>query len=53
MDIREKVFLRRYNIVIDYLTLEILELAILTCLVSFFFGVSKINPNKITAKNIS
>jgi hypothetical protein len=53
MDIRKRVFLRRYNIVIDYPTLGILELAILTCFASFPPGINKINLNKITAKNIS
>jgi hypothetical protein len=53
MDIREKVFLKRYNIVIDYPTLGILELAILTYFVSFFPGINRINPDEITAKNIS
>jgi len=53
IDIREKVFLRRYNIVIDYPTFGILELAILTCLAPLLPGASKINSDKITAKNIS
>jgi hypothetical protein len=53
MDIRKRVSLRRYNIVIDYPTLGILELAILTCLVFFFPGISRINSDKITAKDIS
>jgi hypothetical protein len=53
MDIREKVFLKRYNIVIDYPILGIFELIILTCLVSLLSGISKINPNKITIKDIS
>jgi hypothetical protein len=53
MNIRERVFLKRYNIVIDYPTFRILELTILTYLAPFPPGISKINPNKITAKNIS
>jgi hypothetical protein len=53
MNIRKKVFLGRYNIVIDYPTLGIFELAILTCLAPFSPGTSRINPDKITAKNIS
>jgi len=53
IDIRKKIFLGRYNIVIDYPTLGILELTILTCLVSLSLRVSKINLNEITAKNIS
>jgi hypothetical protein len=53
MDIRKRVFLGRYNIVIDYPTLGIFELAILTCLVFLSFEVSKINPNEITVKDIS
>ena len=53
IDIRKRVFLRRYNIMIDYPTLGILELAILTCLASLSSGANRINPNKITAKNIS
>jgi hypothetical protein len=53
IDIRKRVFLKRCNIVIDYPTLGILELVILTYLVSFFPGISKINPDKITVKDIS
>jgi hypothetical protein len=53
INVREKIFLKRYNIVIDYPTLGILELAILTYLISFFSGISRINPDKITVKNIS
>ena len=53
MDIRERVSLKRYNIVIDYPILGILELAILTCLAPLPPGISKINLDKITAKNIS
>jgi hypothetical protein len=53
MNIRKKVFLKRYNIVINYLTLGILELIILTYLAPLFSEINKINPNKITTKNIS
>jgi hypothetical protein len=53
MNIRKRVFLKCYNIVIDYPTLGILELAILTCLALFSPGINKINLNKITAKDIS
>jgi hypothetical protein len=53
MNIRKRVFLRRYNIVIDYLTLGILELVILTCLAFLFSEISKINLDKITVKNIN
>jgi hypothetical protein len=53
MNIRERVSLKRYNIVIDYPTFGILELTILTCLAPFSPGVNKINPNKITVKDIS
>jgi hypothetical protein len=53
MNIRERVFLKYYNIVIDYPTLGIFELIILTYLASFPPGANKINLNKITVKNIS
>jgi hypothetical protein len=53
INIRKKVFLERYNIVIDYPIFGIFELAILTCLAPFSPGINKINLNKITAKNIS
>jgi hypothetical protein len=53
INIRKRVSLERYNIVIDYPTLGILELAILTCLAFFSPGISKINLNKITVKDIS
>jgi hypothetical protein len=53
MNIRKKVFLKRYNIVIDYPILGIFELAILTCLAFFLPGVSRINPDEITAKDIN
>jgi hypothetical protein len=53
INIRKRVFLKRYNIVIDYPTLEILELIILTYLAPLFPGINKINLNKITVKDIS
>jgi hypothetical protein len=53
INIRKRVSLKRYNIVIDYPTLGILELIILTCLAPLPPGINKINPNEITAKNIS
>jgi hypothetical protein len=53
MNVRKRVFLKRYNIVIDYLTLGILKLTVLTCLAPLLPGINKINPNKIIIKNIS
>jgi hypothetical protein len=53
MNIRKRVFLKRCNIVIDYPTLGILELAILTYFAFFSPGISKINSDKITVKDIS
>jgi hypothetical protein len=53
MDIRKKISLRRYNIVIDYPTLGIFELTILTYLASLLPEISRINPDKITIKDIS
>jgi hypothetical protein len=53
MDIYDRVFLKRYNIEINYPTLGILELAILTCLAFFFLGISRVNPNKIGCNDIS
>jgi hypothetical protein len=53
MDVRERVSLGRCNIVIDHPTLGILELAVLTCLAPLPPGASRINPDEITAKDIS
>jgi hypothetical protein len=53
INIRKRVSLRRCNIMIDYPTLGILELAILTYFAFFFFEINRINPDKITVKNIS
>jgi hypothetical protein len=53
MDICDRVPLKRYNIEINYPTLGILELTILTCLVPFLPGVNKINLNEIGCNNIS
>jgi hypothetical protein len=53
MDIYDRISLKRYNIEINYPTLGIFELAILTYFVSFLFGVSKVNLNKIECNNIS
>jgi hypothetical protein len=53
MNIYDRVLLKRYNIEINYPTLGILELIILTCLAFLFPGISKINPNKIGCNNIS
>jgi hypothetical protein len=53
MNIYNRVSLKRYNIEINYSTLEILELIILTCLASFFPGINKINLNEIGCNDIS
>jgi len=53
MNIYDRVLLRHYNIEINYPTLGILELAVLTCFVFFLPGASKINPNEIGCNNIS
>jgi hypothetical protein len=53
MDIYDRVFLKRYNIEINYPTFGILELAVLTYFVPFFLGVSKVNPDEIGCNNIS
>jgi hypothetical protein len=53
MDICNRVSLKYYNIEINYPTLGILELTILTCFASLLSGVSKVNPDKIGCNNIS
>jgi hypothetical protein len=53
MDICDRVPLKRCNIEINYPTLGILELAVLTCLAPLFPGVSKVNLNKIGCNDIS
>jgi hypothetical protein len=53
MDIYNRVFLKRYNIEINYPILGILELAVLTYLAFFLPGASRVNLNKIEYNNIS
>jgi hypothetical protein len=53
MDIYNRVFLKRYNIEINYPTLGILELIILTCLALLLPEINKINPDKIGYNDIS
>jgi hypothetical protein len=53
MNICNRVSLKRYNIEINYPTLGILKLAVLTCLAFFLSGINKVNPNEIGCNNIS
>jgi hypothetical protein len=53
MNVYNRVLLKRYNIEINYPTLGILELTVLTYLALFFPGINKINPNEIGCNNIS